>query len=214
MAGFSTDGLLALAIAISFAAGLNLSAVLVTLGLLSQADILVLPGPIAIVGEWWVIVAASGLFIVEFFADKVPAFDLVWNALMTFIRVPAGALLAFAATDALSPGMQAAAAVAGGGVTLAAHGAKLALRSTVSASPEPFSNVGLSLVEDVAAVALTWFAVEHPFIAAAIVIGLVVLTIVLIRWVLMAARALMRGAVRQWAGAPAGPSGPPTTAAR
>jgi hypothetical protein len=214
MAGFSTDGLLALAIAISFAAGLNLSAVLVTLGLLSQAGILVLPGPIAIVGEWWVIVAASGLFLVEFFADKVPAFDLVWNALLTFIRVPAGALLAFAATDALSPGMQIGAAVAGGGVTLAAHGAKLALRSTVSASPEPFSNVGLSLMEDVAAVGLTWFAVEHPFIAAAIVIGLVVLTIVLIRWVLMAARALMRGAARQWAGAPAGPSGPPTTAAR
>lgn len=215
MTEFSTEGLLALAIAISFAAGLNLSAVLVTLGLLSQAGILVLPGPIAIVGEWWVIVAASVLFVVEFFADKIPAFDLVWNALLTFIRVPAGALLAFAATDALSPGMQVAAAVAGGGVTLAAHGAKLALRSAATTSPEPFSNVAFSLMEDVAAVGLTWFAVEHPYIAAAIVVGLVVVTVVLIRWVLMAARALLRGAARQWSGgAGAGPPGPPAPVAR
>ena len=215
MTGFSTDALLALAIAISFAAGLNLSAVLVTLGLLSQAGILVLPGPISIVGEWWVIIAASILFVVEFFADKIPAFDLVWNALLTFIRVPAGAVLAYATTDTLAPGMQIAAAIAGGGVALAAHSAKLTLRSTASASPEPFSNIGLSLVEDVAAVGLTWFAVEHPFIAAAIVIGLVVLTILLIRWVFKAGRAVFRGAARQWSGeATAGPPAPPTTAVR
>jgi len=189
--------------------------VLVTLGLLSQAGILALPGPIAIVGEWWVIITASVLFTVEFFADKVPAFDLVWNALLTFIRVPAGAVLAFAATGALSPGMQVLAAIAGGGVTLAAHGAKLALRSTASTSPEPFSNVGLSLMEDVAAVGLTWFAVEYPFIAAAIVLVLVALTILLIRWVWLAARALFRGAARQWSNRTSdGPPLPPTTAAR
>ncbi len=200
LTAISTDELLALAIAISFAAGLNLSAVLVTLGLLAQTGVLVLPGPIAIVGNWWVIGAASVLFVVEFFADKIPAFDLVWNALLTFIRVPAGALLAFAATDALSPGLQIAAAVAGGGVTLAAHGAKLALRSTATASPEPFSNVALSLIEDSIAVGLTWFAVEHPFIAAGIVLVLVVLTLVLIRWVWLGVRRLFRGAAKQWAG--------------
>ena len=202
----STEELLALAIAIAFAAGLNLSAVLVTLGLLAQADILVLPGPIAIVGEWWVIGASAALFVVESFADKVPAFDLVWNALLTFIRVPAGAVLAFAATDALGPGLQTTAALAGGAATLAAHGAKLTLRSSVSASPEPFSNVGLSVIEDVAAIGLTWFAVEHPYLAAAVVIALLVAAIILVRMIVRAVRALFRGASRQWtdrtAGAP------------
>lgn len=209
MAPGSTDHLLALGIAVCFAAGLNLSAVLVTLGLLSQAGLLVLPGPLAIVGDWWVIAAASVLFVIEFFADKIPAFDLVWNALLTFVRVPAGAVLAFAAADTLSPGMQVVATVAGGGVTLAAHGAKLALRSSVSASPEPFSNIALSLIEDVAAVGLTWFAVAHPFVAAAIVGVCLILTVVLIRWVWIGARALFRGAAKQWSGA-APPDGPST----
>lgn len=207
----STEGLVALAIVIGFAAGLNLSAVMVTLGLLAQTGVVTLPGPIAVLGEWWVIAAAAALLVIEFFADKIPAFDLVWNALMLFIRVPAGALLAFAATGALTPELQVVAAVAGGGVALAASGAKLALRGTVTASPEPFSNVGLSLIDDVAAIGLTWFAVEHPFVAATIVLILVVLIVVMIRWVLRAARAFFRGTAQP---RPAGPSaGPPTAPA-
>lgn len=190
--------LLALAIAISFAAGLNLSAVLLTLGLLAQADVLTLPGPIAVIGEWWVIAISAALCVVELLADKIPAFDLIWNALMTFVRVPAGALLAFVATDSLGPGLQLAAATTGGAVTLTAHSAKLALRGTASASPEPFSNVGLSVIDDIAAVGLTWFAVEHPYIAAAIVLALLALALLLIRWVVGALRAVFRGASRQW----------------
>jgi hypothetical protein len=213
MPDISTNELLALAIAISFAAGLNLSAVLCTLGLLSQAGLLVLPGPIAIVGEWWVIITAGVLFTVEAFADKVPAFDLIWNALLTFIRVPAAAVLAFAATDTLSPGLQVLAALAGGGAALAAQSGKLALRSTVSASPEPVSNVVVSAAEDAAAVGLTWFAVSYPLIAAGIVIVLVVVAVLLVRWAWRAGRALLRGATRQWAG-PADTPRPPTTAAR
>ncbi len=214
MPDVSTNELIALAIAVSFAAGLNLSAVLVTLGLLSQTGLLALPGPIAIVGEWWVIAIAALLFVVESFADKVPAFDLVWNSLLTFVRVPAGAVLAFAATDTLSPGMQVFAALAGGGAALAAQSAKLALRSTASASPEPFSNVALSAAEDVAAVGLTWFAVTYPLIAGAIVLVLVVLAVLLVRWVWRAGRALFRGAMRTWVDAgPAGPPAPPTSAA-
>jgi hypothetical protein len=211
----STEGLVALAIAIAFAAGLNLSAVMVTLGLLSQTGVFVLPGPIAIVGEWWVIAVAAGLLVIEIFADKVPAFDLVWNSLMLFVRVPAGALLAFAATDALAPELQVVAAIAGGGVALAASGAKLALRSTVTASPEPFSNVGLSLIEDLAAIGLTWFAVEHPYVAATLVLVLVALTIIMIRWVLLAVRAFFRGTARPWpVGAAAEPPPPTAPAAR
>ncbi|MFO7303235.1 MAG: DUF4126 domain-containing protein [Acidobacteriota bacterium] len=195
----STEELLALAIAVAFAAGLNLSAVLVTLGLLSQAGILVLPGPIAVIGEWWVIAISAMLFVLEFFADKVPAFDLVWNALLTLIRVPAGALLAFAATDALGTGAQLAAAAAGGAATLAAHGTKLTVRSSVTASPVPFSNVGVSLAEDVAAIGLTWFAVEHPYIAAGIVLALIAAAIILVRMIIGALRMVFRGASRQWA---------------
>src|SRR5690606_22603613 len=195
----STEELLALAIAVAFAAGLNLSAVLVTLGLLSQAGILVLPGPIAVIGEWWVIAISAMLFVLEFFADKVPAFDLVWNALLTLIRVPAGALLAFAATDALGTGAQLAAAAAGGAATLAAHGTKLTVRSSVTASPVPLSNVGVRLAEDVAAIGLTWFAVEHPYIAAGIVLALIAAAIILVRMIIGALRMVFRGASRQWA---------------
>ena len=203
-----TDELLALAIALSFAAGLNLSAVVVTLGLLSQAGILTLPAPIEIIGNWWVIAVASALFVVEFFADKIPAFDLVWNALLTFIRVPAGALLAFATTDTLPLELQIAAAVGGGAITFAAHGAKLALRGTASASPEPFSNVALSLVEDTFAIGLTWFAANHPYLAATIALVLVAGAILLIRWILRAVRAVFRGAGRQLSGEGGGPPSP------
>lgn len=211
----STEELVAVAIAIAFAAGLNLSAVMVTLGVLAQTGVVVLPGPIAIVGEWWVIAVAAGLLVVEFFADKVPAFDLVWNTLMLFIRVPAGALIGFVATDTLAPELQVVAAIAGGGVALAASGAKLAVRSTVTASPEPFSNVGLSLIEDLAAIGITWFAVEHPYVAAAVVLILVALTIVMIRWVLLAVRAFFRGTAKPWAdGASAEPPPPTAPAAR
>lgn len=200
MAPPSTEQLLALVIAVSFAAGLNLSAVLLTLGLLAQADVLTLPGPIAMIGDWWVIGISAALCLVELLADKIPAFDLIWNALMTFVRVPAGALLAWVATDSLSPGLQLAAAAAAGTVTLTAHGAKLALRGTASASPEPFSNIGLSVIDDVVAVGLTWFAAEHPYIAAAVVAALMVVALLLIRWVVGALRAVFRGASRQWAG--------------
>lgn len=192
-----TDQLLALAIAIAFAAGLNLSAVLLTLGLLSQAGVLVLPGPIAMIGEWWVIAASATLFLVESFADKIPAFALVWNALLTFIRVPAAALLAFAATDSLSYQLQLVAAAGGGTAAFAAHSAKLALRGSVAASPEPFSNVLLSMVDDVLAVALTWFAVEYPYLAAAMALVLLILAFLLVRWILMAVRAVFRGVSRQ-----------------
>jgi hypothetical protein len=201
----STEEILALAIAIAFACGLNLSAVVLTLGLLSQADVLTLPGPIAVVGEWWVIATSAALFLVESFADKVPAFDVIWNALMTFIRVPAGAVLAYAASDSLGPGAQISMAVAGGAATFAANGAKLALRGGAAASPEPFSNFGLSLIDDVAAIGLTWFAVEHPYVAAAIVVVLIVAAVVVIGWIIGALRSLFRAASRQLAGEPVRP---------
>ena len=100
---FPGEDLVALIVAVSFAAGLNAYATVATLGLLAHAGVLVLPAALQLLASWWVIGASVALFGVEFFADKVPAFDLVWNALHTFIRVPIAALLAWRATSTLGP---------------------------------------------------------------------------------------------------------------
>src|SRR5271165_6796011 len=120
------DELVALIVAISFAAGLNVYATVATLGLLAHAGVLTLPPPLHLLTSWFVIGASGALFVVEFFADKVPAFDLIWNALHTFIRIPVAALLAYQATAALSPLEQLAAASMGAAIALAAHGGKTA----------------------------------------------------------------------------------------
>ncbi len=101
---------------------------------------------------------SATLFAVEFIADKIPGFDLLWNALHTFIRVPVAALLAYRATTQLTPGMQVLATAVGAAIALAAHGSKTAARALVTPSPEPVSNIALSSSEDVAAVGITWLA--------------------------------------------------------
>ena len=140
------------------------------------------------------------MFVIEFFADKIPAFDLIWSALHTFVRVPLAALLAYAATSQLSPGKQLLATALGGTVALAAHGGKTAVRAAVTPSPEPFSNMTLSLGEDALAISLIWFATRHPYWAAAITGVFLVTTVVLVRWVVHALRALFRGAERELVG--------------
>jgi hypothetical protein len=184
-------------LATSFAAGLNVYATVATLGLLARANVVTLPPALHPVATWYVIGACVVLFVVEFFADKIPAFDLVWNALHTFVRVPIAGLLAWGAASQLSPGMQLLAAVLGAGIALAAHGGKMAARLAVTPSPEPFSNIGLSLGEDALAVFLTWFATQHPYIAAAIVGVALLLVVLTIRLVVRAMRKLFRGAERQ-----------------
>lgn len=192
--------LVALLVATSFAAGLNVYATVATLGMLGRFEAIALPPELAVLASWWVIGAAGTMFVIEFLADKVPGVDLVWNALHTFVRVPAGALLAYAAAAPLSPGWQLAAAALGGLIALAAHGAKMAARAAVTPSPEPLSNTALSLAEDAVAISLVWFATNHPFIAAGLVAVMLVATVVLIRWVWLALRALFRGASRVAAG--------------
>jgi len=189
--------LAALLVAISFAAGLNVYATVATLGLLAHAGVLTLPAALQLLASWYVIAASSLLFTVEFFADKIPAFDLIWNALHTFIRVPVAALLAYRATASLSPWEQLAATAVGGAIALAAHGGKTAVRAAVTPSPEPLSNMTLSLGEDALAIFLTWFAVRHPYWSAGIVVVLLIAILVLTRWVVRSIRALFRGAERE-----------------
>src|SRR5205814_9748630 len=128
------------------------------------------------------------LYLLEFVADKVPAVDLVWNALQTFIRVPVAALIAYRAAAPLSPGEQFLAAGAGALIALIAHGGKTAARVAVTPSPEPFSNIALSLGEDGIAIFLTWLATRHPLWAAAIALAFVVSIVVVARTVVRALR--------------------------
>jgi hypothetical protein len=184
----------ALLVATSFAAGLNVYATVATLGLLAHAGVLPLPPGLQLLSSWYVIAVSGVMFVIEFFADKIPAFDLIWNALHTFIRVPVAALLAYGATATLSPWEQLTATVAGGAIALAAHGGKTAVRAAVTPSPEPISNTSLSLGEDGIAIFLTWFATQHPYGAIAIVGLFLILIVVLMRWVVRSLRALFRGA--------------------
>jgi hypothetical protein len=181
--GFTGSELAGLIAAVSFAAGLNVYATVATLGLLAHANLLNLPPQLHLLASWWVIAAALILFAIEFFADKIPAFDLFWNALHTFVRIPVAALIAYGATSQLSPQMQLLATLAGGAIALAAHGGKTAARVAVTPSPEPVSNFALSAGEDTLAVFLTWLATQHPIAAAGIVVAFLILILVVMRWI-------------------------------
>lgn len=183
-----SNELLAFLTAVSFAAGLNVYATVATLGLLAHVGVFPLPPALQLLSSWEVIACASILFIVELFADKIPVFDLLWNALHTFVRVPIAALLAYGATTQLSPTSQLFATLLGGSIALAAHGGKTAIRAAVTPYPEPFSNVTLSLGEDAPAVFLTWFATRHPYSAAMISLSFVLVVVVLSRWVVLSFR--------------------------
>jgi hypothetical protein len=192
--------LFALLAAIGFAAGLNLYATVAVLGLLAHFAHLPLPSGLQLLDTWPVIAASVALFVIEFFADKIPAFDLVWNALHTFVRVPAAALLAYQATRQLSPEHQLLATLLGAAVSLIAHSGKTAARAAITPSPEPFSNITLSLAEDAVAIALTWLATRHPYVAGTLAMIFVVIILLLTHWVIRAMRALFRDAEEELAG--------------
>jgi len=191
--------LFALLAAVGFAAGLNLYATVAVLGLLARFGHVPLPPGLQLLESWPVIAASLALFVIEFFADKIPAFDLIWNALHTFIRVPVAGLLAYQATSQLSPERQLLATLLGAAVALAAHGGKTAARAAVTPSPEPFSNITLSLGEDVLAIGLTWLATRHPYIAGALATIFLSIIVILTRWVIRAMRTLFRGAEHELA---------------
>jgi hypothetical protein len=191
--------LFALLAAIGFAAGLNLYATVAVLGLLARFGHLPLPPGLQLLESWPVVAASTALFGIEFFADKIPAFDLIWNALHTFIRVPVAGLLAYQATSQLSPERQLLATLLGAAVAPAAHSGKTAVRAAVTPSPEPLSNLALSLGEDVLAIGLTWLATRHPYIAGTLALLFVLIIVLLARLVIRALRALFRGAERELA---------------
>jgi len=189
---FTPSSIAALIVAASFAAGLNVYATVATLGLLAHLHWVTLPLGLQTLSDPWIIVISSVLFAVEIFADKIPGFDLFWNAAHTFIRVPVAALLAYQTASQLSPQLQLLAAAAGAVIAAIAHTAKTAARALVTPSPEPISNITLSASEDVAAISLTWVATHHPYTAAAIATVALIFLLFSLRWIATRLKRLKR----------------------
>ena len=167
MEWFST---LSLALGTAWTSGINLYATVAVLGLLQRFGSVHLPGGLDVLDSWWIIGIATGLYLVEFFADKIPYVDSVWDVVHTFIRVPAGAAVAYAATNQMDPAVSTIATLLGGGLALSSHGTKAALRAGANLSPEPVSNWVLSLIEDVIAFAGSLLAVFAPVLISIVLI--------------------------------------------
>jgi len=180
---------LSLALGSAWTSGINLYATVTVLGLIQKFGFAKLPGGLDVLDHWAIIGVAGFLYLVEFFADKIPYVDSVWDVIHTFIRVPAGVIVAYAATYQLDPGIYIPAALVGGGLAFSSHGTKAAVRVGANLSPEPVSNWVLSIVEDIIAFVGTILAVFAPVIIA---IVLVVFTILFIWFFPKIVRALRR----------------------
>lgn len=165
MEWFST---LSLALGTAWTSGINLYATVTVLGMLQKFGATKLPGGLDALDNWWIIGVAGGLYVIEFFADKIPYVDSVWDVVHTFIRVPAGAVVAYTATNQSDQTLNIVATLIGGGLAFSSHGTKAALRAGANLSPEPVSNWVLSIVEDFIAFIGSAIAVFAPVLIALI----------------------------------------------
>jgi len=171
---------LALTMGLAWASGINLYATLFTLGYLANTGNIDLPPDLLVVANPLVMSAAGLMYCVEFFADKIPGIDTGWDTIHTFIRIPAGAMLAAGAIGDINPAMEVAAALMGGGLAATTHATKAGSRVLINTSPEPFSNWTASIGEDIAVVGGVWACLNHPFL---FLIALTVF-ILLMLWIL------------------------------
>lgn len=153
---------LALTMGLAWASGINLYATLLTLGYLANTGNIDLPPDLQIVADPMVMAAAGLMYCIEFFADKVPGVDTVWDTIHTFIRIPAGAMLAAGAIGDLNPAIEIAAAIMGGSLAAGTHATKAGTRVLINTSPEPFSNWFASVGEDIAVIGGVWACINHP----------------------------------------------------
>ena len=149
---------------LSWASGINLYAAILVMGVSHNAGFVELPPGIDYLSNPLVLLVAGAMYVVEFFADKIPFVDTAWDAMHTFIRIPAAAFMAYGAAEAMGPEMQLVLALIGGGFGTLSHATKAGSRVVINASPEPFSNIGVSTLEDVAVFGGLWLAVAHPFV--------------------------------------------------
>ena len=176
MNGMNPVETVGLALGAGFSSGLNLYATIATLGLLERFGVIHLPPSLHGLSHSAVVGIALVLYVLEFFADKIPYIDTAWDVIHTFIRPPAAAFLAFSAAGAAPAEWRWGAALLAGGVALTSHGTKASARAAVNTTPEPFSNWILSFGEDALAVWLTWMATVHPVATTVIVVALLVLS--------------------------------------
>lgn len=175
---FDLTQLIAVAAVLGFASGIRLYAVLLITGLVGYAGWVELPGGLAILQHPWVLAASGAMFVVEFIADKIPGVDTVWDAIQTFIRIPAGAALAagvFGGVD--NAAWTTVAAILGGSLAATSHFTKAGTRAAANTSPEPFSNVALSVIEDVGVAGLMWLVLSYPLVALGVVVVLLMLAV-------------------------------------
>jgi len=170
---------LALTMGLAWASGINLYATLLTLGILANTGNITLPPDLQIVANPLVMGAAGIMYFIEFFADKTPGVDTGWDAVHTFIRIPAGAMLAAGAIGELDPAVEIAAAIMGGAMAAGTHATKAGTRVLINTSPEPFSNWLASVGEDIAVIGGVWTCVKHP---ALFLTALVFFILLMIWW--------------------------------
>ena len=188
---------IALVAGLAWASGLRLYLTLFAIGLLSHFQLVVLPPALEVLGHPWVLTASGIMVIVEFLADKLPGFDSVWDGVHTFIRIPAGAILAGAAVGYADPVLVAVAAILGGAIASGAHLAKAGTRALINTSPEPFSNWTASLGEDALLVGGLWLMFMHPLLFLAALLVFTALVIWLVPKLFRAVREMFRSRVHQ-----------------
>ena len=171
---------IALTMGVAWASGINLYGTLVALGVMMNMGYVELPPDLQVLGDPLVIAAAGLMYCVEFFADKVPGVDTGWDTLHTLVRIPAGAMLAAGAVGEVGAAAEIAAAIVGGTIAAGTHFTKAGTRVLINTSPEPFSNWGASIGEDIAVFAGLWAALQHPVLF----LVLLVLFILLMVWLL------------------------------
>ena len=191
------ESLVSLIVAVSFAAGLNVYATVFSLGLMAHLHWVHLPSGLQLLDNPWCMGASGLLFAGEFFADKIPGVDLVWNALHTFVRIPVAALLAYSASSQLSPELHVAATAAGAAFAALAHTSKMAARLAVTPSPEPVSNIALSSLEDAVVVGLVWLALHYPIVTGISVMVFGTVCAVAMVWGVRLLIAAVRGLFRR-----------------
>jgi len=188
---------IAIAMGASWVSGINLYAAVATLGLLGRFSHLRLPGELEVLTSWWVIGIAVVLYVIEFVADKVPYVDSTWDVIHTFIRVPAGAVLAASAFGDFDRSIQVIALLLGGGLALSSHGTKAATRAMLNASPEPVSNWIASIAEDIVAVLSVVASVFVPVLIFVIVGAGLLISFLVFRRILRFFRQVAKS-IRGW----------------
>jgi len=190
---------LALTVGVGWASGINLYALICVLGIAASTGNMVLPTELQMLQDPMVIAAAGLMYMVEFVADKTPGVDSGWDALHTFIRIPAGAMLAAGAVGDVSPAMEVAAGLLGGSMAGASHFTKASSRLLINTSPEPLSNWGASIAEDVLVLSGIWAMLNHPLIFLCFMVFFIALAIWMLPKIVRALRAVFNK-IRTWLG--------------